>query len=327
MWSQYWDNDRPRVSGGTRVAYAPYDTVYKPGIPYTGQNLVDELTEIIKNFKPTDIYYPLADDIHPDHWAVSNFVRYTITAMNINVREHMFLVHHPQWPVPWMAEENRPMLPPVDMKDSNTEWQSFDLTPKEVDLKRTAIKQYRTQTEVIKPFLMAFVRKTELFATKPVISIPVVDSKPDLQTRTLPHTLLKVYTGGILNGKIYRSAVLTRLGAFYYDNKLYIGLESARPISKKVIYHIEMRLFYKDQNDIKRIDLGVVDEKLYQYKRAENSLTDVIAAKPIIHGNKIWVEVKIPQVNNLRYIFMGADSIYKNRLIDKLPWNMYKIGE
>lgn len=130
LWSQYWDNGRPRVSGGIHVAYAPYDTVYKPGIPYTGQNLVNELTEIIKDFKPTDIYYPLADDMHPDHWAVSNFVRYTITAVNINVREHMFLVHHPQWPVPWMAEKNRPMLPPVDMKDSNTEWQSFDLTPK-----------------------------------------------------------------------------------------------------------------------------------------------------------------------------------------------------
>ncbi|EIV99644.1 PIG-L deacetylase family protein [Thermoanaerobacter siderophilus] len=327
LWSQYWDNGRPRVSGGIHVAYAPYDTVYKPGIPYTGQNLVNELTEIIKDFKPTDIYYPLADDMHPDHWAVSNFVRYTITAVNINVREHMFLVHHPQWPVPWMAEKNRPMLPPVDMKDSNTEWQSFDLTPKEIDLKQVAIKQYRTQIDVMEPFLMAFVRKTELFATKHVITIPVVDSKPDLQRRALPHTLLKVYTGGMLNEEIYRSAALTRLGAFYYDNKLYIGLESARPISKKVIYHVEMRLFYKDQNDIKRIDLGIVNGKLYQYKRAENSLTDVIAAKPTINGNKIWVEIKIPQVDNLRYIFMGADSIYRNRLIDKIPWNMYKISE
>lgn len=51
------------------------------------------------------------------------------------------------------------MLPPVDMKDSNTEWQSFDLTPKEIDLKQVAIKQYRTQIDVMEPFLMAFVRK------------------------------------------------------------------------------------------------------------------------------------------------------------------------
>ena len=95
-----------------------------------------------------------------------------------------------------MAEKNRPMLPPVDMKNSNTEWQAFELTPKEVNMKQAAIKQYRTQTEVMEPFLMGFVRKTELFATKPVISIPVVSSKPDLRDADLPHTLLKVYTGG-----------------------------------------------------------------------------------------------------------------------------------
>lgn len=327
LWSQYWDNNKPRTSGGTNVACAPYSTVYKPGAPYTGQTLVNELSEIIEDFKPTDIYYPLADDIHPDHWAVSNFVRYTITAMNLDVREHMFLVHHPQWPVPWMAEKNRTMLPPVDMRYSNTEWQSFDLAPKEVDLKQVAIKQYRTQIEVMEPFLMAFVRKNELFAAKPVITIPVVESKPDLENSILPYTLLRIYTGGALNEEIYRSAALTRLGAFYYNNKLYIGLESVKPISKKVIYHIEMRLFYRDKDDIRRIDLGVVNEELYQYKRAENSLTNVVAARPIITGNKIWVELNIPHVDNLRYIFMGADSIYKNRFVDKIPWNMYKIGE
>ncbi|MGB9678396.1 MAG: PIG-L deacetylase family protein [Thermoanaerobacteraceae bacterium] len=324
LWSQYWDNSHPRISGGTNVAYAPYDTVYKPGIPYTGQNLVNELTNIIQDFKPTDIYYPIADDIHPDHWAVSNFVRYTILMLNLNVREHMFLVHHPQWPVPWAAEINKPMLPPVDMKNSNTEWQAFDLTPNEISSKQAAIKQYRTQTEIMEPFLMAFVRKSELFGTKPVINIPTIYSKPDLKSESLLYSLLKVSGTGILSEEIYRSAALTQLGSFYYDNKLYIGIESARPISKKVIYHIEMRLFYKN-NDIKRIDLGLIDGKMYQYKRAENAITNVLADKPLINRNKIWLELKIPQTNDLKYIFMGADSIYRNRLIEKLPWNLYEI--
>ncbi|QSZ26916.1 PIG-L family deacetylase [Aceticella autotrophica] len=326
LWSQYWDNNHPRISGGTNVAYAPYDTVYKPGIPYTGTNLVKELTEIIKNFKPTDIYYPLADDIHPDHWAVSNFVRYAITAMNINVHEHMFLVHYPQWPVPWMAEKNTPMLPPENMNDSNTDWQSFYLTQQEVVTKQIAIKQYRTQTEVMEPFLMAFVRKSELFATKPVLYIPVVQLKPNLQSKTFPYSLLKVPTMGMLNEEIYRSAALSQLGAFYDNDKLYIGLQSAKSISKKVVYHIEMRLFYKN-NDIKRIDIGLIDGKVYQYKRADNSLTDVLSSKPMVEGNKVWIVLQIPHENNLKCIFMGADSIYKNKLIDKIPWNMYKIKQ
>ncbi|MGB9780173.1 PIG-L deacetylase family protein [Caldanaerobacter sp.] len=326
LWSQYWDNDKPRVSGGTHVAYVPYDTAYKPRAPYTGQMLVEELTEIIKDFRPTDIYYPIADDIHPDHWAVSNFVRYTITAMGLNVREHMFLVHHPQWPVPWMAEKNKPMLPPVDMKDSNTEWQAFELTPNEVNMKIVAIKQYRTQTEVMEPFLMGFVRKTELFATKPVINIPVVSSIPDLNDNPMPHILVKTYTGGMLNEEIYKSAALTKLAGFYYNDKLYIGIESAKPISKKVIYHLEMRLFYDKPGDIKRIDLGVVNGNIYEYKRAHNSIVNVVVSEPIVDKNRMWIVLHIPDIKDLKYIFMGADSIYRNKLIDKIPWNMYKIG-
>lgn len=67
LWSDYWDNGKPRVSGGTQVAYSPYDNVYKHKIAYTGQNLESCLEEIMVSFKPTDIYYPMADDIHPDH--------------------------------------------------------------------------------------------------------------------------------------------------------------------------------------------------------------------------------------------------------------------
>jgi len=324
LWSQYWDNNRPRISGGTQVAYAPYKTVYKPGVAYTGENMVNLLTEIINDFKPTDIYYPLADDIHPDHWAISNFVRYTLISLNLNINEHMFLVHHPQWPVPWMAEKARPMYPPVDMETSNTQWHSFELTDNEISTKQLAIKKYKTQIDVMEPFLMAFVRKTELFAEKPIINIPVLDSLPDLNSRFMPNSLLKVYTGGMLNEEIYRSAALTKLGAFYYNNTLYIGIESARPVSKKVIYHIELRLFYKDKN-IKRIDLGVLNGNLFEYKRAENSLTNIIAGKPLIDKNKIWVQIKIPDKNNLNLIFMGSDSIYGKKLIDKIPWNLYKI--
>jgi len=87
-----------------------------------------------------------------------------------------------------------------------------------------------------------------------------------------------------------------------------------------------MRLFYKN-NDIKRMDLVLIDGKVYQYKRADNSLTDVLSSKPMVEGNKVWIGLQIPHEDNLKYIFMGADSIYKNKLIDKIPWNMYKIKQ
>jgi hypothetical protein len=194
-------------------------------------------------------------------------------------------------------------------------------------MKMVAIKQYRTQIEVMEPFLMGFVRKTELFATKPVISIPVTSSIPDLNENPMPHILIKTYTGGMLNEEIYKSAALTKLAGFYHDDKLYIGIESAKPISKKVIYHLEMRLFYNKPGDIRRVDLGVVNGEIYEYKRAHNSITNVIASEPIVDKNRMWIVLHLPDVRDLKYVFMGADSIYRNKLIDKIPWNMYKIGE
>lgn len=325
LWSDFWDNGKPRISGGTNVASSPYKDVYKPGIAYTGQNLENELQNIMKSYKPTDIYYPMADDIHPDHWAVSNFTRYAITALNLNVREHMFLVHHPQWPVPWLLVPNEALLPPTDMKDSNTVWQSFALTKSEESKKELAIKQYKTQIKVMEPFLLAFVRKNELFGTKPVITIPTIDYKPNLYSQNIPYPLLNISTGGVLDQEIYRSADLIKLASFYYDNHLYLGIKTLSPISKNVRYNIEMRLFYK--NNIKRIDLGLVNDKLYQYKKANNSLLNSIASKPIINKNILWVKLNIPQKQDLRYIFIGSDSIYKGKLIDKIPWNMYKLSK
>lgn len=324
LWSDFWDNTRPRVSGGIQKAYSPYKNAYKPGIAYTGSNLENCIQEIIKSFNPTDIYYPLADDIHPDHWAVSNFVRYAITAMNLNVRQHMFLVHHPQWPVPWLLDPNRPLLPPVDMADSNTNWQIFKLTPSEIHKKEIAIKKYSSQIAVMEPFLMGFIRQNELFGTKPVLLIKNTETLPEFNQQGMPYMLIKVPAGGILNQEIYRSADITELAAFCYkDNELYVGIQSLAPISKKVTYHLDMRLFYK--GSIKRIDIGLVGGRLYEYKKAKNSIYNIPISNPISKKNIVWIKINIPNTQNLNYIFMGADSIYKNRLIDKIPWNMYKL--
>lgn len=323
LWSEFWDNNEPRMSGGTHVAYSPYKNIYRPKIGYTGHDLENCIKSIIKNFKPTDIYYPLPDDIHPDHWAVSNFVRYAIVSMNLNVRQHMFLIHHPQWPVPWLLEPNKPQLPPVDMNDSNTDWQIFNLDNQEISKKLIAIKKYKTQIDAMGPFMLGFVRKNELFAVKPVIKIPTVNSMPNLEAIYMPYTLLQIPTGGILSQEIYRSADLTKFSSFLYNNLLYIGVQSVAPLSSNVTYHIEMRLFYN--NKIKRIDLGLIKGKMVQFRRSSNSLQNVLLSQPLIYRNRLWIKLNVPDKQNLRYIFIGADSIYMGRLIDKIPWNMYKI--
>lgn len=324
LWSQNWDKNFPKISSTTKVSSVPYDTAYRKGMPYTGQSVVEVLSEIIEKFNPTDIYYPIADDMHPDHWAVHNFVKYTILSKNLRLKEHQFLVHHPEWPVPWSSDIKKAMLPPSDMKNSNITWESFALDKDEALKKHAAILKYKTQTEIMRPFLMGFVRKTELFGKKSIIAVPTLNKIPDLENFTNQNPLLKIYAGGVLEEEIYKSAALTKFSAFKFQDILYLGIESAKPISKKVLYRFEMRLFYND-GSIKRIDLGIINGVLNQYKFSENSLTTSYSDKPLIYKNKMWVPARIPNIENVEHIFLGVDSMYKNKFIDKIPWNVYKI--
>jgi LmbE family N-acetylglucosaminyl deacetylase len=319
LWCENWDKNFPKLSPTTKSTSVFYERAYLKGIPYSGEALVEVLEKIIREFNPTDIYYPIAEDMHPDHWACHNFVKYTLLSLRLDVKEHMFLVHHPEWPVPWGSNKNKPLLPPSNLIE-NINWNSINLEEDEIIKKYYAVKTYKTQIEIMEPFLTAFVRKTELFGEKSPISIPKLSYEPDLEQYLLSHSIFGVYSGGVLEEEIYKSADLTKFTIFYYTDTLYIGIQSAKPISKKVLYRFQMRIFYKDDT-IRRVDIGIINDKLHTYNFAKNSLND-LAIEMRTYKKQIWVLIKLPK-DEIKHIFMGVDSIYKNRFIDKIPWNVY----
>lgn len=166
--------------------------------------------------------------------------------------------------------------------------------------------------------------KNELFAVKAPIVVPKAASKPNLSAMNISDHLLIMNAGGLLNQKIHKSADIVKFTAFTYNNDLCLGLESLGAVSDKIVYNLELRLFYG--KDIKRIDLALVNSKFKQVRKASNSITESVTAdQSIINKNTLWIKVKIPQEESLKYIFMGANVIYKNNLIDKVPWNIYKL--
>jgi hypothetical protein len=49
---------------------------------------------------------------------------------------------------------------------------AFTLSPAEEDRKLAALRNYQTQMRVMEPFLLAFVRSTELFGQAPLAAAP-----------------------------------------------------------------------------------------------------------------------------------------------------------
>lgn len=323
LWDDFWD--KPRRSGGVWVTCSPYKTnVYKPGIEYTGQDVYNAFSSIVRSFRPTDIFYPDPNDINPDHWAVSNFVVYTILQQDYHIREHTYLVHHPQWPVPWMAVTTLNENPPVDLKWER--WQRFNLNQDEINAKKKALLQYRSQIEIMQPFLMAFVRKSELFGYVPKVEIPQLYQLPPLDdVKSTEDYVAARSIDGIFSQEIYRSADLDDLRVFRYDGALWVGFTTKAPISNKVVYQLQMRIFYKN-NDVKRLDLGLINDRMVVYHRAYNSIVDNRIVNMHRFKKGLWYEIRLPEEGNIRYIFMGSQALYRGKLISRIPWKVYDMS-
>jgi LmbE family N-acetylglucosaminyl deacetylase len=171
LWDSQWDSENVKPAGSVNVDRVPYDDALNPGAPYSGQSAADTLASIISDYQPTEIYYPDPSDDHPDHWAASAFVRYTLNSLNYDCNEHTYLVHRSLWPQPDMEEPAKPLLPPEELLNIDTSWVDFALTKSEIESKKLALHQYVTQEAVMEPFLWAFIRSTELFGQNPDLVI------------------------------------------------------------------------------------------------------------------------------------------------------------
>ena len=157
---------RPYTSRFTGAAAVPYPEALYAGHPYTGESLERDLAAVLERVRPTLVLAPSPLDSHPDHRAAG------LLAISVSTRSgqlaslRYWIVHGGEgWPSP------RELLPGVPLTPAPRlgalPYGSFALEPNEEDRKLEALRAYDTQMQVMAPFLLAFVRTTELFAAEP----------------------------------------------------------------------------------------------------------------------------------------------------------------
>ncbi|MBI3998788.1 MAG: PIG-L family deacetylase [Armatimonadetes bacterium] len=163
------DPTRPYVSPFTKASASPYRMAFRPNAPYTGKDLLHDLGTILTVIRPTVVLTHHPADRHSDHQALYQFVRQAIRA--VDYREHQpprlytYLVHAWDFPRPFRYAPEAPLLPPKSMWES-TRWLRFDLLPEELEMKRTAMRDYRSQLDspYLRLLMSSFIRQNELFA-------------------------------------------------------------------------------------------------------------------------------------------------------------------
>jgi len=153
---------RPYTSTFTAAAAVPYAQAVFPGHPYTGESLERDFATVIAGVRPTLILAPSLLDQHPDHRAAGRLANAAAHATAVPELRYWIVHGGPAWPrprglLPGVPETPAPLAAALAPRP-------FVLAPQEEDGKLTALRAYHSQLRTTAPFLLAFVRTSELFS-------------------------------------------------------------------------------------------------------------------------------------------------------------------
>jgi LmbE family N-acetylglucosaminyl deacetylase len=163
----YWSERRAAYrSPYTRRDRPPESKVLVDATEFRGEDLTQELAQVIGDFRPTMIVAPRKEDQHVDHCAAWYFTADALSDVTRVEPEFSadlvtYIVHYYSWPF----EDDEPRLgPPPNLRGGVSGWLSLPLTRAEAHAKSVALKRYRTQMHVMAWFLDGFARSNEIFS-------------------------------------------------------------------------------------------------------------------------------------------------------------------
>lgn len=156
----------PQSAKLTGETHVPYSDALFPGHPYTGDSLLQDFAAVLDRARPTLILAPSPEDTHPDHRATGLLAIRALANRGEQSHARYFIVHGGEgWPSPRGYMPAIPLTVPASGRKLT--WSVFNLTDSEVTMKGAAVDAYRTQMQVMSPFLLSFVRTTELYSSTP----------------------------------------------------------------------------------------------------------------------------------------------------------------
>ena len=134
IWYYHW-NQRPAYrSIMTRVTAVPYKGAYRYGAPYKGEEIVQDLRSILRDFKPTKIFVSHPADHNGDHLALYLYLRVALwdEGMDEDVQLYPYLIHYLTWPKPKGFHPEKDLTPPEALADDEI-WKQYHLSAQQID--------------------------------------------------------------------------------------------------------------------------------------------------------------------------------------------------
>jgi LmbE family N-acetylglucosaminyl deacetylase len=172
IWTEHWGEDQPAFrSMLTRTREVPYANAYRPGAAYRGEEIVSDIKALMLDFKPTKVFVSHPADGHRDHRSFYLFSQIALWELEgqMHPEVYPFLIHYRQWPMPRGFQADRTLTPPDYFH--SLQWTEHRLTLPQIEGKRLALADHRTQMVKDHAYLLSFVATNELFGNFPPIEL------------------------------------------------------------------------------------------------------------------------------------------------------------
>jgi len=312
LWEKYWSYGQLYTHSLLHTCFSPFPNIFHKKAPYCGASLLEDIKTLLRKYRPTDVFIPLAEDAHPTHWAVNSFCLMALEELkekgNYSPNVYCYIVHRGRFPTPRGLHLQEALTPPSSLLGIGIHWRNLPLPRDIVELKYEAIKQYKSQLPPrMRAFMFAFARENELFSNeRESLPVPLVHKnriKIDGRSEDwvgIPPFIVDPQNDTLLR-RLEISADIASIFTCQDKENLYIMMKSRGPISRNVKYYIHIwGMEEKEGNRIK--------------------LTKQISPKE----STACLEVAIP-LSSLGFnsrVFIGATTRYSNTTIDKTAYRI-----
>ncbi len=251
LWTDNWSSTFPYRSPFTGSSSVPYRFALSPRAAFSGERLLQDVAKALSQARPTDVYVTHPSDDHADHSAAASFVQLALdqekeaSSWATGCRLHYYLVHRGDWPVPRGDHAKDALMPPGDMAALDTAWQSLQLSELDTNTKREALKAHASQIAMMNRFLMAFVRRNELFGDLPSHMAPLVTDFRLGEGQEWPvsgYVLMDAVNDNLVRD-FERGADIKAVSAINDRTTLYLRIETYRSISQSASFLLGIRYF------------------------------------------------------------------------------------
>lgn len=324
IWISGWGALSPIRGMLSRAIKVPYDSAYRYGAEYKGEEILSDLKDILGDFKPTKIFVSHPSDQNPDHQSFYLFTKVALMELESEISPdvYSYLVHYPNFPKPRNIFKNYPLSPPDELLQI-AEWKMLSLNENEIEKKEIALKKHRSQYGSNRRFLVSFIRTNELFGDLPTIVLTDNGKIPKEEIPASPAAFSEHLTDQEKGNFISIEKRWIQL----QDDELIISIETSYLATQNSGISFYIFGYRKDKSfaEMPKIHIAFQSGRYYVYDKTKLLPADSIRTERSMKSITVGINMTLLDTPDL--IFTNVRTYTEDVPLESASWRIIEIAQ